>query len=182
LDAAIFPTLSVYGFSLRGPTAGGIANLEAGYYDSRADRDGTDPRVRNSELRILLGYQRELARNLTIGMQGQLEHMHDYRAYRRSLPRDAPQADQDRYLLTLRLTRELQGQDLRLSLFTFYSPTDADGYLRPQIHYRVTDHLALESGANLFFGNRDETFFGQLEDNSNLYFAVRYSFAAEVHP
>ena len=33
-----------------------------------------------------------------------------------------------------------------------------------------------EAGANVFFGNRNHTFFGQLEDNSNVYFVARSSF------
>jgi hypothetical protein len=181
-DAAIFPALSVYGFSVRGQGLGGIANLEAGYYDSRDDRDGDDPLVRNSELRVLVGYQRELIRDFTLGIQSELEHMLDYGGYRQGLPSGAPVMDRNRYLLTLRLNRQLLDQDLTLSLFTFYSPTDQDAYLRPRLHYRLNDYLSWEIGANLFFGNRRDTFFGQLQDNSNLYFAIRGSFAAGVRP
>ncbi len=55
---ATFPALSVYGASGAGQLAGGIGNVEVGYYDSRDDRDGDDPFVNNSQLRFLAGYER----------------------------------------------------------------------------------------------------------------------------
>jgi hypothetical protein len=67
-------------------------------------------------------------------------------------------------------------QNLKLSLFTFYSPSDQDGYLRPNIHYRINDHWSAEMGANIFFGGKDYTFFGQFEDNTNVYLGIRWSF------
>ena len=67
-------------------------------------------------------------------------------------------------------------QNLRLWLFTFYSPSDADAYLRPNIHYKITDDWAAEIGANVFVGEASHTFFGQFENNSNVYTGVRYSF------
>ncbi len=66
---ATFPRLGVYGGSLRGTAAGGIGNLEFGFYDSEEDRSGSDPLVRNSELRFLAGYEREIAAEFTAGVQ-----------------------------------------------------------------------------------------------------------------
>ena len=59
------PRLNSYGVSLRGSLQGGIFNLETGYYDSRADRAGDNPLQPNSEMRYLLGYEREVAKELT---------------------------------------------------------------------------------------------------------------------
>lgn len=172
-----FPRLSVYGASARGTFAGGIANLEAGYYDSRDDRDGTDPNVRNSEVRLLAGYERELAQNLTGAVQYYLEHMQDHGAYSSSYAGPAgTEADQNRHVLTLRLTQMLMSQNLKLGLFTYWSPSDHDGYLRPEISYKLTDNWLIETRANIFFGKDNHTFFGQFEDNSNVALAVRYSF------
>jgi hypothetical protein len=173
---ATFPRLSVYGASVRGAIARGIGHLELGYYDSEADRDGDDPFIRNSEFRFLVGYEQEVAKNFTVGMQYELEHMLNHDAYQRTLPPGSPGADENRHLLTLRLTKLLLRQNLRLSLFTFYSPSDADAYLRPNIHYKITDHWAAEIGANVFVGKEVHTFFGQFENNSNVYTGVRYSF------
>ncbi|MCB0331832.1 MAG: hypothetical protein KDD70_19340, partial [Bdellovibrionales bacterium] len=81
---ATFPRLAVYGGSLRGPLLSGIANLEVGYYDSRDDRSGDNPLVRNSEFRALAGYERELMSNFTIGMKYYVEQLLDYGDFRRA--------------------------------------------------------------------------------------------------
>lgn len=173
---AQFPRLNVYGASLMGSLKGGIFNLEGGYYDSRGDSSGDDPLLPNSELRFLAGYERELAQELTGSLQFYLEQMQDYSAYRQSLPVGQPVRDENRQVWTLRLTKQLLSQKLTLSLFNYWSPTDEDYYLRPQLRYKLTDTWLLTCGGNLFGGDQDHTFFGQLEDNSNVYAGARYSF------
>ncbi len=172
-----FPKLNVYGASVRGTLAGGIANLEVGYYDSRQDRDGSDPNVRNSEIRLLAGYEHELATDLTGSVQYYIEHMLDHENYLTGYTGPAgTEADQDRHVLTLRLTQRLMNQNLTLGLFTYWSPSDRDGCLRPSATYKITDHWLVEARGNLFFGENPHTFFGQFEDNSNVALAARYSF------
>jgi len=168
--------LNVYGGSVRGALQGGIFNLELGYYDSHADRDGDDPFQPNSEMRYLVGYERELAKELTGSAQFYLEQLLDYDAYEDSLPAGQSKRDQYRQVLTLRLTKLLMQQQLRLSLFSYFSPTDEDFYLRPNVRYNLADNWLLTVGANLFGGSEDYTFFGQLEDNTNVYAGLRYSF------
>ena len=102
--------------------------------------------------------------------------MMDYGDYRRNLPAGTRRADKDRHVLTLRLTKLLMSQNLKLSLFTFYSPTDKDAYLRPNINYKLTDHWTVEVGGNVFFGEDRRTFFGQFAANTNVYLGARYSF------
>ncbi len=58
---AVFPRLGVYGASVRGTIGKAVVNAEAGYYDSRDDNNGSDPFINNGELRLLVGYERELA-------------------------------------------------------------------------------------------------------------------------
>ncbi len=171
-----FPRLRVWGGSLRGPLAGGLAHLEAGYYDSLADNSGKDPMIRNSEWRFLTGYEHELVPNLTGGIQYYLEAIKDYHNYQKSLPPGMPERDEFRHLLTLRLTQLLLQQNLKLSLFVYYSPSDNDSHLRPQASYKLTDNWQLVGGANLFYGKHEHTFFGQFEDNNNLYAGLRYSY------
>ena len=170
-----YPKLAAYGASLRTPFLKGVANLEAGYYDSRDDRSGDDPMVRNSETRFLAGYEQELLPDLTLGLQYYLEWMSDYDAYEQSLGSGATR-DEFRHLLTVRLTKLLLNQTLRLSLFTYYSPSDRDVYLRPKANYKLTDNWALETGANIFAGSNDYSFFGQFENDSNIFFSARRSF------
>jgi hypothetical protein len=172
-----FPKLSVYGTSARGALAGGIAQIEGGYYDSRDDRDGSDPFVPNSQLRLLAGYEHEIVKNLTGSAQYYIEHMmhHDeYLATYAGIP--GTEADENRHVLTLRLTQMLMSQNLILSLFTYWSPTDQDGYLRPKVSYKLTDNWLVELNGNFFFGEHDYTFFGQFADNNNIALAARYSF------
>lgn len=172
----LFPDLSAYGASIRGGIFGGIGHAELGYYDSRNDRSGDDPFIRNSEFRVLTGYEQEVAKELTLGIQYYLEHIMEYDDYRRSLPPGTPKADEDRHVLTVRLTKLLMSQNLTLSLFAFYSPSDQDAYLRPKFHYRVDDHWSVEAGGNVFLGRDEHTFFGQFEKNTNLYGGATYSF------
>ena len=172
----IFPDLNAYGASVRGPLGSGIANAEIGYYESADDKSGKDPLINNSEMRYLVGYTQEIVADLNAGVQYYIEQMLDYSAYKRSHPTGSKRRDRDRHVVTLRLTQLLWNQNLELSMFTYYSPSDNDAYLRPSIHYKATDHLALETGANVFVGKSPHTFFGQFEDNTNIYAAVRYSF------
>ena len=173
---ATFPHLSVYGLSARGKVWKGIGNVEMGYYDSRDDRSGNAPFVPNSQFRFLSGYEQELAKDLTMGVQYYLELMLDYGAYNRTLPRGSHVADEYRHVITLRLTKLLMYQNLKLSLFTFYSPSDQDVYMRPNIHYKITDHWSAEAGANIFFGEKDHTFFGQFQNDTNVYLGIRWGF------
>jgi hypothetical protein len=173
---ATFPRLSVYGLSARGKVWKGIGNIEMGYYDSRDDRSGKDPFVPNNQFRFLAGYEQELAKDFTVGVQYYLEQMLQYGAYNRTLPRGSHAADEYRHVITLRLTKLLMYQNLKLSLFTFYSPSDQDVYVRPNIHYKITDHWSAEVGANIFFGEKDHTFFGQFQNDTNVYLGIRWGF------
>lgn len=170
---AQFPRLSVYGASAQAPAFGGLVNGELGYYDSRDDRNGTDPMAPNSEVRALLGYTRELRTDFTLGVQGYVEWMQNHSGYTRSLPEGMNARDEVRQVTTLRLTRMLMNQNLTLSGFLFASPTDEDGYLRASAEYKWSDTLTTTLGGNWFYGQEPGTFFGQLEDNSNVYIAVR---------
>jgi hypothetical protein len=172
---ATFPKLSVYGGSLRGPLAGGIAWVEAGYYDSVADA-ASDPLIRNSELRFLVGFEKEIATELTASIQYNLERKLNYGDYLGALPSGALQDDRNKHLVTLRLTKLLLQQNLELSAFTFYSPSDKDGYLRFNALYKISDDLRVEGGGNFFYGPQDHTFFAQFQNNNNIYVAIRRSF------
>jgi len=161
------PKLSVYGASLRRPAGAGVFSTEVAWYDSRDDRSGADPTVPNSQARLLLGYERELVRNWQLGLQGYGEWTRDHDSREAPGPSSAP--DELRTVLTARLTGRLRRDTLELSLFAFLSPSDRDGHLRPQVSYRLSDAWTLAGGANLFAGDDRFTFFGQLEDNNNVF-------------
>jgi len=171
-----FPQLRVYGASVRGSLGKGLVNGEIGYYHSPQSKNGTDPTAPNSEWRFLLGYEFELARELTAGFQYYGEQLQDYSAYRQTLQEGQPARDETRSLFTMRLTKMAMNQNLVLSLFSFYSPTDNDSYIRPVFKYKVNDNWLVTGGGNFFQGQDDHTFFARFQNNNNLYAGVRYSF------
>jgi hypothetical protein len=162
-----FPRLNAFGASVRRPIGQGIGNLETAWYDAEED-----------QLRFLAGFTHEPVGNLTLGWQYYLEWTQDHDALVAATP-DAqrPYApDEYRHLITNRITWQLMQQDLTLSLFSFVSPSDEDYYMRPRARYRFSDRLFGTVGGNLFGGEDEWTFHTQLEDNSNLYTRLRYSF------
>ena len=171
-----FPDLNVYGTSIRGVVGKGIGNVEIGYYESAEDESGRNSMINNSEMRYLVGYTQEIGRDFTLGLQYYIEHLQDFYQYKANLPAGQPARDEFRHLTTVRLTKLLMNQDLRLSLFTYFSPSDKDVYMRPIINYKVDDNLAIETGANVFFGDYPQTFFSQFQNNTNIYMGFRYNF------
>ena len=176
----LFPALAVYGGSARGPLGKGIANIEIGYYDSLDDRDGNDPFINNSEARFLAGYEQELVKNLTIGVQYYLERMLDYDESIAALeamqiPTNTAR-EEDRHTVTLRITYMLMNQNLILSCFTRYSPSDEDVYVKPVATYKISNHWEASLGANIFGGNDMYTFLDQFENNNNMHASLRCSF------
>ena len=171
-----YPRLDSWGGSLRTPLGKGLFNSEIAWYDSREDSTGTNPDIPNSQLRWLAAYEQEIASNLTAAVQYYLEWTLDYDElkYYSSTPEYDP--EEYRQLLTLRLTWLTLQQKLAWSMFTFWSFTDQDTYLKPMVSYRADDSWQLAAGANLFFGSDRHTFFGQHEDNSNAWVRVRYNY------
>ncbi|VFQ45856.1 hypothetical protein [Desulfoluna butyratoxydans] len=170
---ARFPALEVYGASARGQFGPGIANLEVAWYRSMEDLSGTDPLVNNSERRYLLGYARDMGRELTISFQYYVEEILDHGAYGH-----APGATRDRFrhVLTCNMEQQLFNQTLSLGFSGYWSPTDEDAYLRPLAVYKVSDRVQVTTGANVFLGCSNTTFFGQLEDNTNIYTSIRFAY------
>lgn len=171
-----YPELSVYGASLQGRALDGVLSFEAGYYDSRQDRSGTDPMMPNSQTRFLIGYQRQMWEDFTIGLQYYGESMHDYSEYEKYLPTGFPKERKLHQLVTLRLTQFLVHQTMRLSFFVFYSPSDGDYMLNPEIKYSFTDKIWAAIGGNIFGGGEKWSQFGQLDKNDNVYIQMRYEF------
>lgn len=176
-DGTLFhPRLSVVGASLRGPLQGGIVTAEAGQYFSHDDPHGTSPLIRNGETRLLVGYEREVADELTAAAQYYVEILSDYSALKQNLAPGQTVPDRAHHVLMLRLTQLLFNQNLTLSAFNFWSPNEEDGYTRFRASYKLSDTWRIEGGGNLFYGESERTFFGQLQDNSNLFVGVRRSF------
>jgi hypothetical protein len=171
-----YPKLSVYGASLQGRALDGVLSLEAGYYDSSEDRHGTNPLIPNSQLRYLIGYQRQLWEDFTAGVQYYGEYMQDYSAYVQNLPAGFPQEKRLHQLSSIRLTQFLVHQTLRLSFFAFYGLSDRDYMLNPEVKYNLTDNIWLAVGSNVFGGGKPWSQFGQFAKDDNVYTQMRYEF------
>ncbi|MBI4765206.1 MAG: hypothetical protein HY787_11440 [Deltaproteobacteria bacterium] len=171
-----FPKLSVYGASLQGRALDGVLSLEAGYYDSREDRSGNNPMIPNSQTKFLIGYQRQIWEDFTLGLQYYVEYMHNYSDYEGNLPAGFPKDQKYHDLTSVRLTQLLMHQTMRLSFFAFYSPSAGDYLLNPEIKYNFTDHIWAAIGANIFGGGNPASQFGQLAKDDNTYVQVRYEF------
>ena len=170
-----YPRLNTIGASLTGPIGKGVVSLEAGYYDSRKDRDGREPSIENSQFRGLVGYSRQLWQDATLGGQFYGEWMRDYAAYRETLPAGLPLKDRLRKVATVRFTQFFAHQTVTFNLFAFLGLSEKDRYMIPSLRYAFSDNLWAEIGANLFGGKRNGMF-GSMQDNSNVYLTVRYAF------
>jgi hypothetical protein len=171
-----FPRMAVIGGSMRRPLGRGLINAETAYFSSRDDRSGINPLVPNDQLRVLAGYEFEARARLNVAFQVYIERAMDYRALIENSPTPQFEAERTRHVITNRLTYRDERDKLTLSLFSYYSGSDRDYYLRPVISFRQGDNWTYTGGANLFGGERAYTFFGQLEDNSNIYFRVRFNY------
>jgi hypothetical protein len=169
-----FPRLSVYGASMQGNFLKGIGKLETGYYRSHDDEKGFNPYVDNSQFRTLFGYEQSFWKDSTFSIQYYLESILAYSHYKNGAMNADAIKDENRHVMTIRLTQLLFKQNLTLSFFGYYSPSDEDVYTRPKMSYKLTDQWLLTFGANIFGGRRDHTFFGQFENNSNIYGRIRY--------
>jgi hypothetical protein len=171
-----YPELSVYGASAQGRALDGVLSLETGYYDSRQDRHGADPMIPNSQMRYLIGYQRQLWEDFTVGVQYYGEYMEDYSEYVQNLPPGLPNEKRLHQLASLRLTQFMIHQTLRLSFFAFYGLSDGDYMLNPEAKYNLTDSIWIALGGNIFGGGKPWTQFGQFAKDDNVYTQVRYEF------
>jgi len=173
-----FSRLNSVGGSLRRGMFGGLVNAEVSYLDSVEDPLGTKQFVPNSQVRYLLGFEKELVSNFTMGLQWFSEQNLDYDAASGQLGSElnAAKLPAWHHTATLRLTYLTMNQKLTWSLFGFYSPDEKDFYLKPKLSYRHDDHWSFIVGANKFSGSAISQQWGQFERNSNVYLRARYSF------
>jgi hypothetical protein len=130
----------------------------------------------NSQSKFLVGYQRQLWEDFTLALQYFGEYMHDYSEYQENQPEGFPVERRLHQLSSVRLTQLLVHQTLRLSFFSFYSPSDGDYLLNPEVKYNFTDSVWAALGGNVFGGGEEWSQFGQLDKDDNVYLQARYEF------
>jgi hypothetical protein len=171
-----YPKLVAYGMSLQGRALDGVVSLEAGQYESREDRSGTNPMIPNSQTKFLAGYQRQLWEDFTLGLQYYGEYLQNYGAYEQNLPPGFPKDKRFLQLATVRMMQFFMSQTVKLSFFAAYGLSDRDYMLNPEVKYNISDPIWLALGANVFGGKRPWTQFGQLAKDDNVYVQMRYEF------
>ncbi|MCK4710079.1 MAG: hypothetical protein KAU21_15780, partial [Gammaproteobacteria bacterium] len=177
-----FPAMRSLGASLRTPAGPGILNLETANWRSKDDTSGTDPFINNSETRFLMGYEWEAMKNFTVAVQYYVSKMDEYNNYIDNLPAGILKRPELHEVYTLRLTKFMINQNLKLTWFSYYSPENNDVYIRPEANYQINDQWTVEVGAEWMDVDDDEPngFFGQFKNNSNVFVAVRYNFAGDI--
>ncbi len=173
----IFPKMYAHGASFEGSKFKGILSIEVGHYYSKDDKKGDNFAINNSRFNFLIGHAMDFKKDFKIAFQYYAEIMMQYETMKDNFPMGAtPPPKQIHDMVTLRLTKLLNKQRLHLSLFSYYSISDNDAYVRPNISYKLNDNWKIETGANFFFGENNNTFWSQFQKNNNVYAGIRRSF------
>ncbi|UUA71647.1 hypothetical protein [Cellvibrio sp. QJXJ] len=170
-----YPRLNTYGASLTGQIKNGVLNLEAGYYDSRDDVSGSNPFIQNSQTRLLSGYNRQLWKDSTLGVQFYIEHMENYSEYRAAASSAMAVSSEWNRVATLRFTQFLMHQTLTVNVFSYWGLSESDRFLQSTLRYAFNDNLWGEIGTNIFSGN-SQGMFGAFDRNDNLYLTLRLAY------
>ncbi len=171
-----FNKRNLLGASVRGTIANGIFNLEVVYENALEDQEGSNPLVNNSLTKYLIGYESEWLPKLNVGFQLYREAIQDYSELMINSSFPNLETSKNRDWLTSRIRYSALQDKLTLNLFSFYSLTDKDYFLRWNINYRQDDHWNYTFGINQMDGKEPHTFFAQFEKASNAYFRIRYNF------
>lgn len=170
-----FAQMSSIGLSAESQLLNGIGKFEIGYLRSE-DAEGDDPLVNNSQLRFLLGYNRDFKNDWKASMQYYHESLLQYDKLPPNVTGFYKRPLQRLHLFTFNISKMLDQQKWNLSLFTFYNMSQSDFYFRPDISYKITDVWKLQLGGNIFSGSGSPTYWSQFRHNTNLYIALRWSY------
>lgn len=172
----IFPALQAFGASVREDTFMGLISAEVAYWQSLDDKDGDKPFIPNNQVKAIVGIEKELVKNFTMGVQWMREQTLQYQAAKDNYMGATPIADEAHDMLTLRLRLQTYKQKITWSLFSFYSPNEKDSLSIAKVTYRHSDNWQFAIGANSFQGEKNYTQWGQFETNSNYFAQIKYNF------
>lgn len=171
---AYFSTMHTYGASISSPVLGGLLKAEVSYSTSKEDERGTNPLISNSVFKALIGYDTELFPKLTGSWQAYIEAEQDYAEMQQTWPDTMRLSSRHRVMFTQLYRYQLWQDTLTLNLLHMHSTSDKDGYVRFSAAYRYSDQWQITLGSNVFYGNFQDSFFGQFTEGSNAYLRVRH--------
>jgi hypothetical protein len=155
-------------------------------YFFTSDDAGRDPFVKNPYLFLVLGGDRTFFDNLNINLQFVGRWVNNYtdpdditdsvmRLVAQQNAIAGGQQDRFSYGLSSRVGKKWFNDTLEAEILVFADFTRLSSYVRPLITYAFTDHLKSTIGADLYYGE-NQTVFGQLKRNQNVFVEMRYSF------
>lgn len=169
-----FAAMNTYGASVSSPAWGGIVKAEVSYGESQDDKQGINPLISNSIFKALAGFETELAPKLTGSWQAYIEDEQDFAAMQQTWPTGIRLTSRHRVMFTQLYRYQLMQDTLSLNLLHMHSTSDKDGYVRINAAYKFSDNWHLVAGGNMFYGEFEDSFFGQFEDAQNIYFRLRH--------
>lgn len=174
LPSFYFAKMNTYGASVSGAALGGIVKAEVSFGESQEDLDGDNPLVSNSVAKALLGYETELAPKLSGSWQAYVEAEQQYAAMQQTWPQGIRLSSRHRVMFTQWYRYQLWQETVTINLLHMHSSSDDDGYIRANIQYKATDLWHITAGINTFYGQYQDSFFGQFEEANNVYVRIRH--------
>ncbi|MDX8389708.1 MAG: hypothetical protein R8M38_04365 [Mariprofundaceae bacterium] len=178
----IYPKLNTYGLTVQDSVLGGVLSFETGFYQSADDSKGTNPLIANSQTRYLLGYEHDIATDITLGVQVYGEVMHQHAAYFNAAQAafnvglgPSPQPKY-RQIMTANLRALWLNQTLTTSVFSMMVGNGGGRMVNPDVHYAMTDELSVNMGGHVFWGGPDSWMLGMMKHDDNVYMNGKWSF------
>jgi len=177
----IYPRLNTYGLTVQHGLLGGIMSLELGYYDSIDDADGNNPYIANSQQRWLVGYERDIAQDVTLGVQLYGEIMADYALYLApaqaafAAGQGAQPLAEHRKIATVNVRSLWLNQTLTASAFAMLVENGGQMF-NPDMNYAVTDAFSINVGGHWFTKGPESWLLGMMNPNDNIYANAKWGF------
>lgn len=169
------PRTQHLGLSATGNLASGLGWAEAAVRRVAQERDTVvDRYFLGSAAKLIVGYSREVAADLTASAQLQLEGATRRGRYVESLVPGIRPLRRVTSTLHLRMQGRWSNQTASAGAQAFLG-SEGDSHFNPFFAWSPADGWNLEGGANLFNG-RPDTRYGAFRNDSNAYVLGRYSF------
>ncbi len=155
-------------------------------YTRTEDNNGQDPFVKNPFYYLVAGGDRTFFEYLNVNLQYYARYVSNYQdpstlnnfALRTIAIQEAVisnQFDRFQHGMTWRVSDKWLNETLEGEIAGIASFTRRDFALKPKLVYSIDDHWKGSFGANLFRGENN-SFYGRLKDESNVFMELKYSF------
>ena len=123
--------------------------------------------VRTDLIKWIIGTDYYPGSNLTLSFQ----------VYGENILSNSDETAKDEFtnILTFSISKKLFREKLELSSMTYFNTGDNDSYINFSSKYEINNHIKISAGADFFSGSSD-TGYGRYEDNSQVWFRLKYSF------